>query len=272
MSAVRRPVNVFCWLGWNVPRSMTRPTRTSAPWPNRGRGPGLAPPLASIARSPAAQPERASATITRALGSRGQLAVEVWRAAIRARPGGRVARRRTSGRPRHVGALQLQAVARPGRRGLVREPRRWSAAKRKSPDRSPVKDAARSIAAMRGRGEPDEHDPGPWRPPSRHGRAQYVRRGTAPAGLPRPPPAIPRAVGRRDTRRSRPRPRGEQRRHRGGVVAHGRSYRTPRSVSVSAAPTTAAPTTATPTSAAPKNATSTNASPPTTAAIALRAW
>ena len=39
MSGVRRPVKVFCWLGWNEHTSTGPPaTATSTPWPKRGRG------------------------------------------------------------------------------------------------------------------------------------------------------------------------------------------------------------------------------------------
>ena len=39
IGAVRRPVNVFCWLGWNEHSSTGPPaTATSTPWPKRGRG------------------------------------------------------------------------------------------------------------------------------------------------------------------------------------------------------------------------------------------
>lgn len=39
ISAVRRPVKVFCWLGWNEQRIRGRPCAggTSTPWPKRGR-------------------------------------------------------------------------------------------------------------------------------------------------------------------------------------------------------------------------------------------
>ena len=43
IGSVRRPVNVFCWLGWNEHSSViasgrSRATATSTPWPNFGRG------------------------------------------------------------------------------------------------------------------------------------------------------------------------------------------------------------------------------------------
>jgi acetyl esterase len=37
IGSVSRPVNVFCWLGWNDASSTGSPG-TSTPWPNRGRG------------------------------------------------------------------------------------------------------------------------------------------------------------------------------------------------------------------------------------------
>ena len=42
IGSVSRPVNVFCWLGWNEHssgRAQPRPSATSTPWPNRGRRP-----------------------------------------------------------------------------------------------------------------------------------------------------------------------------------------------------------------------------------------
>ena len=42
IGGVRRPVNVFCWLGWYEPSRTYGPTRASAPWPNRGFGRGAA--------------------------------------------------------------------------------------------------------------------------------------------------------------------------------------------------------------------------------------
>ncbi len=39
IGSVNRPVNVFCWLGWNEHSSTGPPaTATSTPWPKRGRG------------------------------------------------------------------------------------------------------------------------------------------------------------------------------------------------------------------------------------------
>ena len=41
IGSVRRPVNVFCWLGWNEHNNViaaSPATATSTPWPNFGRG------------------------------------------------------------------------------------------------------------------------------------------------------------------------------------------------------------------------------------------
>ncbi len=40
IAGVSRPVNVFCWLGWNEPTTVYGPTRASTPCPNLGRGRG----------------------------------------------------------------------------------------------------------------------------------------------------------------------------------------------------------------------------------------
>ena len=41
IARVSRPVKVFCWLGWKLPKS-TRPSgmRAVTPWPKRGNGLG----------------------------------------------------------------------------------------------------------------------------------------------------------------------------------------------------------------------------------------
>src|SRR6266508_575574 len=63
ISAVRRPVNVFCWLGWYEPTSRYGPTWASAPCPNAGRGRAGWPRVAR-ARRAASQPNRPSGTMT----------------------------------------------------------------------------------------------------------------------------------------------------------------------------------------------------------------
>src|SRR5664280_3559072 len=154
-------------------------------------------------------------------GKRGQLAVDVRRAAIALGRGGRVARRRTSDGRRHVGALQLQAVARPGRRGLVREPRPVERGEEEIARPVAREDAARSIAAMGGRGQPDEHDPGPCITPARHG-SRPIRLAAVPRRRVRrgrlPPLDEPGAGATRD---DLGRERGERSGgHQAGVVVH----------------------------------------------------
>ena len=61
-------MNVFCWLGWYVPRSRYGPTAASAPCPKRGFGRTTWPSAAS-SRSPASHAYEPSATITRTLAS-----------------------------------------------------------------------------------------------------------------------------------------------------------------------------------------------------------
>src|SRR5579862_198294 len=41
IGAVNRPVNVFCWLGWNDATRWYGPISTSDPWPKRGLGRGV---------------------------------------------------------------------------------------------------------------------------------------------------------------------------------------------------------------------------------------
>src|SRR6266545_3606499 len=85
ISAVRRPVNVFCWLGWYEPTSRCGPTWASAPCPNAGRGRAGWPRVAR-ARRAASQPNRPSGTMTdtssRIASSRARYGAQLSRSAI----------------------------------------------------------------------------------------------------------------------------------------------------------------------------------------------
>src|SRR5450756_1858765 len=104
----------------------------------------------------------------------GQLAVEERRAAVALLRGGGIGGWRASHGRGHVGAPKLEAVAEPGRRGLAREPGSMERGEEEVARTVTREDAARSIATVRRRGQPDEDDAG---------------RGIAPAGDgPRPVP------------------------------------------------------------------------------------
>ena len=137
IAGVSLPVNVFCWLGWNVPSSGSpAPSSKSAPWPKRGRGRGTCAPRSCSAASqancaeaddhpdvPAAAraPARPTAGMRRAPpGSGGSAAA-------------RSARRRRSTRRAAAGRRRARREI-----GWLAKPARCIAAIRKSPDRSPV--------------------------------------------------------------------------------------------------------------------------------------
>ena len=141
IGGVSLPVNVFCWLGWNAPTTVTRPhahfEAVREPRPARRE-------LDRVARRKHA-PQRFVAEgaehddDAHALEEL-ELAHEV-RAAFVALGGRRLVRGRRAthrGRDVHVAQLRDRRRAAPSV-GWFAKPVRWSDAKRKSPDRSPVK-------------------------------------------------------------------------------------------------------------------------------------
>ena len=172
-AGVRRPVNVFCWLGWYVPTGCSGPIATSAPCANRGFGRGVAWPSAASALSAASQPIAPSATMTRSVGEQLDLADEVRPAASPAprasacSPAARSGPRRRSGR-RGARARRRHAGSPAGPRG----PTACIARHRKSPEASPVNTrpvrlppcaaGASPTRRMRAAGSPKPgHRPGP---------------------------------------------------------------------------------------------------------------
>ena len=104
--------------------------------------------------------ERAERNDHPCVHQQGELPMEERRAPVALLGRGPVGRRRAPHGGGHVGATQPEAVARPGRGCLVREPDPVERGEQEIPGTVAREDAAGAIAAVRGRRQPDEHDPG----------------------------------------------------------------------------------------------------------------
>ena len=126
IGTVRRPVNVFCWLGWYDPTSRYGPTSYDTPCPNRGFGRRRVAqgPERPERRVPA---ERAERQDDPQLGQQRDLAGEERRARVALVVRGLVERRRAADGGGDVGIGQGQAVIRAARRRPVRQARRRAA-------------------------------------------------------------------------------------------------------------------------------------------------
>ena len=141
IAGVRRPVNVFCWLGWKQPSSGSHaPSSKTASWPKRGRGRGAGRPArgAQAQRGvpgearPGRPPRAASRSSSSSATAKGR---QVSRSAgVGLLAGGAQRTAAVIQAPRSA-----QAVAARARDvGWLAKPARCSAANRKSPERSPV--------------------------------------------------------------------------------------------------------------------------------------
>ncbi len=158
--AVRRPVNVFCWLGWNVPRSVHGPDRDlggMAEPGQRARQRTVHCLDRAEGRGPAERAERHDHSSVR---QQVQLALEEWSASIALRWRGCVGGRRASDGRRHVGATKLEAVVAPGRRRLAGEARPVERREEEVARTVAREHPPGPIATVGRRCQPDEHDPG----------------------------------------------------------------------------------------------------------------
>ena len=182
IGSVSCPVKVFCWLTWyeHSDRCAAGPARpaTSTPWPNRGPGPHAEHAgqdlVAELARARRRRGARSSSASSRSRNGRHAVALVDGRL---------VGRRRAAHRRGDVGAGRASSPSsRPDALGPVGQPG--------APQR-PVEPLARAVAgehppgavgAVRGRGQPDDHDAAP---PDHRSRApadpSSRRRGTRPA-------------------------------------------------------------------------------------------
>ena len=137
IGGVSTPVNVFCWLGWYVPRSRYGPTATSAPCPKRGFGrttcPSRRAPKPGIPRVRAERHDHADP------GQQPELQREPRCTRVALLDRRLVGGRRAAHRGSDVGVEERSPSS--GRRltGRSANPTACSAAKRKSPEASPVK-------------------------------------------------------------------------------------------------------------------------------------
>ena len=160
MSGVRRPVNVFCWLGWYEPTTRVRPDARLRPVAEPRPRPRVV--AASPRRSPATPPPsrtRRAATSTRTSREQRELPGEERRAVVALRGEWLVRRRRAADRGRDVGVAELEPVVRPPAGRLVRQPDRVHRREQEVAGRIAGEHAPGPVAAVRRRRQADDQDP-----------------------------------------------------------------------------------------------------------------
>ena len=204
MPGVSRPVNVFCWLGWNAPTTVTRAARRprarartaaggrEARRRRAGRAQRRPRRLVAERAEHDDHPHLRRAAAARARGTactcRAPRASACSRAARSAPPR---RRRRRAARGRRRRATDSAWFAKPVR---------CSDANRKSPDRSPVNTRPVRLPPCAAGARPDEQEPGARVAEARAPAGPSTpRRGTRPASRARPPRATRPAAGTRGT-------------------------------------------------------------------------
>lgn len=154
---------VFCRLTWYEARRRSGrgpSSATSAPWANRGGGPGQAPAQPRESGEEGAPRQRPEGQAGLEARQRRELPGEESAAAAELGRARAVVGRGAADGGRHEDAREDEAVVQPDRRRLVGQARAVEGREEEVPRGVPGEDAAGPVPSVRGRGEPDDGQPG----------------------------------------------------------------------------------------------------------------